>query len=411
MNKQVIIAGAGTGSEQGMTMELVSAIRRADLIIGSERLIRPLEAKGSRVMAEYRADRIAQILEETDAEQILILVTGDQGFYSAADSIRKRLSAYNPVVLPGISSFSRFSAAIGIPYQGACLTSAHGRTLNIASTVRRNRCTFVLTGGNLKELLQTLCEYGYGDREVYTGEDLSYDTEKICHGTAEEMLAGEQDFSGLSLMAVLNPDAVEQVPFGLPDDLFLRARVPMTKREVRAMILSSLQLKADDVVIDIGAGTGSVSIEAALSAYKGTVYAIERKEEAVQLIHENAVKFHADNIRIIKGNAAEVLSGLPEANAYFIGGSGGFLPEILELIRNRAEKRSGREAPRLVISASTLQTLARAQECLNRLGYTNISYTQIQASRSRKLGPYDIMAAENPVYIITAECPAGESTG
>ena len=418
MKKQVIIAGAGAGSEESRTAALVSAVEEAGLIIGPDRIVRSFAVKGKTVRSEYRPEVVRQIVDEAQEENILVLVTGDPGFYSAAYGMREKLSDYAPRVLPGISSIAYFSARIGIPYSNALLVSAHGRELNLVSLVRRNRQTFVLTGGNLVELLERLSAYGYGDLEIYTGEDLSSDRERIRHGSAAELLrqAGKEPFSVLSLMAVNNPKAEEAVPAGLPDDDFLRGKVPMTKREVRAVILSSLRLLADSVVVDIGSGTGSVAVEAALSAYKGTVYAVERKQEALELIRANAIRFHVDNLRVVEGEAPEALEKLPVADAYFIGGSGGRLEEILQCIRKKLQQKRENDQPeekkkpesgcRVVISAITLQTLTKVVQILEEMHVRDSSWTQLQVSRSHRTGGYDLMKAENPVFLLTADLSA-----
>ena len=403
------------GFPEGMTAELLSSIESAELIIGAERIVKQFHAPGRRVVFEYRPLPIRKLIEEAVETEILILVTGDQGFYSAAGKIAQQIADYSPRLLPGISSVACFSSRIGIPYSDAHLLSAHGRSVNLAAMVRRNPVTYVLAGGNLVSLLETLRYFGFSELEVYTGEDLSCPEERIRHGTVEQLLlqAEQEPFSMLSLMAVLNPRAEESVLFGIPDEEFIRGSVPMTKREVRSFILSSMRLKAGSVVVDIGAGTGSVSVEAALSAYKGIVYAIERKKEAQDLIEANAVKFHADNIRIIVGEAPEALTGLPAADVYYIGGSGGRLGEILERIRKSVDSGidrgtdqtagSEKSTRRIVLSASTLQTLSNAQELLERMQFVNITFTQIQASRSHRIGSYDLIRAENPVFVITAD--------
>ena len=417
MEKSITIAGAGMGSAEGMTEELLAEARQAELIIGAERVTDLFKGKGKRrVRSEYRPEAIRRIVDEAEERRILILVTGDQGFFSAAEKIRKALSDYSLRVLPGISSVSYLSAGTGIPYSGAALVSAHGRQLNLVSTVRRNQVTYVLAGGNLPELLERLCVYGYSDLQVYTGENLAAADERIRSGSAAELLRQSENdpFARLSLMLVLNPDAVEAVHAGIPDEEFIRGAVPMTRREVRALILSSLRIKADSVVMDIGSGTGSVAVEAALSAYRGTVYAVEKKKEALELIRKNAVKFHADNIRIAEGEAPEVLDDLPAADLYFIGGSGGKLREILKTIQEKAFQEETPEDPartgegrirhcRVVISALTLQTLSAAQRILEEMNARDFTCTQLQASRSYRVGNYDMLKAENPVFVITAE--------
>ena len=154
----------------------------------------------------------------------------------------------------------------------------------------------------------------------------------------------------------------------------------MTKSEVRAVSISKLEIKYDDICYDIGAGTGSVSVEMALLCGKGKVYAIEKKAEAAELIKQNALKFHADNIEIIC------------ADKVFIGGSSGNLYEIIEKC----------DCKKVVVNAITLETLSLAQESFEKLGY-EYAVTQICASRGRKVGGYNMMTAQNPVFIICGE--------
>ncbi|MDD7408727.1 MAG: precorrin-6Y C5,15-methyltransferase (decarboxylating) subunit CbiT [Anaerovoracaceae bacterium] len=401
MEKQVIIAGAGMGSVTDMTEGLLSAASRAELIIGPGRVVRSFGGEGRRIVSEYRAETIKDIVDEAEETRILVLVTGDQGFFSAAQRIRAALIEYSPSVMPGISSVSYMSACIGVPWSGAAIVSAHGRKLNIASVVRRNRVTYALTGGNVSALLGTLCEYGYGGLQVFVGERLSYADGKISKGTAEQLR--RRRFDTLSIMAVINPGADERIRTGIKDSEFIRGQVPMTKRFVRSAVLSAMELRADSTVWDIGAGTGSVSVEAALSAYKGTVFAIEREEEGIDLIGKNAVKFHADNIVSVYGQAPEVLEGLPPADVCFIGGAGGKLEQILEAIKGKNVERT-----RVVITAVTVQTLAAASEALGKAGAEDISVSQIQVTETHRAGSHDLFRAQNPVFIIEGDITRGQ---
>ena len=127
----------------------------------------------------------------------------------------------------------------------------------------------------------------------------------------------KEDFAPLSVLLICNPDVKKRIGHGLDDDLFLRGKVPMTKSEVRSISLSKLRLHKDAVVWDVGAGTGSVSIEAASLAKDGVVYAIEKKDEAIDLLEQNKRKFGTDNLEIIKGLAPEALEGLPDTDTCF----------------------------------------------------------------------------------------------
>lgn len=184
---------------------------------------------------------------------------------------------------------------------------------------------------------------------------------------------------------------------GLPDAAFVRGKVPMTKQEIRILTLVKAQIGLRDIVYDIGAGTGSLSIEAARLAPEGHVYAVERKEEAIRLIEANGERFGLENLSVIEAEAPAGLENLPLADAVLIGGSGGHLASILDCV---AEKL--REGGRLVLNCITVQTLAAALDYLH-AHETVYRYeaVQVQVSRLRRVGPYDMAEAQNPVYIIT----------
>lgn len=182
---------------------------------------------------------------------------------------------------------------------------------------------------------------------------------------------------------------------GIPDERFIRDNVPMTKQEVRIISLAKAQIMQNDVVIDIGAGTGSLSIEAALIASDGKVFAIEREEDGVDLIRANASKFGVDNLEIITGSAPAALSGLPAADVIFIGGSGGHLKAILDTASEML-KPGGR----LVINAVTVETLYNALGIMQKKIDFKVEACGVQINRIKKLGASNMLQALNPVYVI-----------
>lgn len=171
------------------------------------------------------------------------------------------------------------------------------------------------------------------------GENLSYENEKIFVKPASELTEYKGD--PLSVICAVNENAGTRLEtHGIRDEEFIRGKAPMTKEEVRTVSLSKLRLTADSVCYDVGAGTGSLSIEMALRAHQGQVWAIEKKEDAVELIHRNKVKFAADNLEIVEGLAPEALKDLPAPTHAFIGGSSGNLKEIVKLLLEK-NLRSG----------------------------------------------------------------------
>ena len=184
---------------------------------------------------------------------------------------------------------------------------------------------------------------------------------------------------------------------GLPDAAFVRGKVPMTKQEIRILTLVKAQIGPRDIVYDIGAGTGSLSIEAARLAPEGHVYAVERKEEAIRLIEANGERFGLENLSVIEAEAPAGLENLPLADAVLIGGSGGHLASILDCVAGKM-----REGGRLVLNCITVQTLAAALDYLHaHEAVYRYEAIQVQVSRLRRVGPYDMADAQNPVYIST----------
>ncbi len=184
---------------------------------------------------------------------------------------------------------------------------------------------------------------------------------------------------------------------GIADEEFIRQDVPMTKQEIRILSLVKAQIAPDAVVYDIGAGTGSISIEAARLAPQGQVYAIERSSEGIGLIRANAANFAVKNVKVIQAEAPEGLADLPEADAILIGGSGGNLQEILTEVTPKL-KATGR----LVLNCITVQTLMQCIEFMREHSDTYIyEAIQVQVTRLQQVGTYDMAKANNPIYIVT----------
>lgn len=185
--------------------------------------------------------------------------------------------------------------------------------------------------------------------------------------------------------------------FGIKDEEFIRGKVPMTKAEIRAMVMVKAGIKEDDIVVDIGAGTGSLSIEAALCATKGEVYSIERNLEGIELIHRNMDKFGCQNIKTIAGTAPEAMDALPEkVDVIIIGGSSGNMHDILD----RAEGMLS-SGGRIVVTAVTVETTGEVMREFENRPFTLEGF-QMQVNRLRKLGHYHLYDPMSPIFIFTA---------
>ena len=167
----------------------------------------------------------------------------------------------------------------------------------------------------------------------------------------------------------------------------------MTKRDIRIAALARLELSRDSLCWDIGAGTGSVSIEMARQCPFGQVFALEKQEEALALLEENRLLHHADNITIVPGSAPDTCQNLPAPTHVFIGGSSGRIREILELAREKNPK------VRVVAAAIALETVAELERCRKDFAHSEVSC--LTAAQGLTAGPYTLMQGQNPVYLFT----------
>lgn len=395
----VTLIGMGSGQPENLTLQGLAALRQADLILGARRLLAVLPAGCTENRAAaYRPDEVAELLQTSGAENAVLVYSGDTGFYSGASSMMEKLEALGvrARVLPGLSSIQLLAAALGRPWQGWNLVSAHGRTCDPVAECMQGRPTFFLTGGS--EDPATLCAQlaaeGFGDVQGVVGQCLGTPEEKLFRGSVKELAAGR--FNSLSVLLV---EAVEGLPRrtpGLPDEAFERGDVPMTKQEVRAAVLAKLAVRPEDILWDVGAGTGSVSVELALAAPRGRVYAVECRPEGCALIKANREKFRTRNLVLVEGFAPDALSDLPAPDAVFIGGSKGSLAAIVDAALDKNPDA------RICVSAIALETLSAAVAALTAKGRT-VQVSQIAVSRAKAVGGLHLMMAQNPIYLITGE--------
>lgn len=188
---------------------------------------------------------------------------------------------------------------------------------------------------------------------------------------------------------------MSKITSGIKDELFIRGKVPMTKEEVRTVTISKLDLVKNDIVLDIGAGTGSISIECGLLLSEGAVIAVETKEEAVLLIKENIKKFNLKNIKVINTLAPIGLENL-EFTKVVIGGSRGQMDDLFELIQNK-------KVLKVVINTITIENTYKTIELMKKYGYKNIEVTSMSIAKSKDIGSMTMMIGQNPVNIISGE--------
>lgn len=398
---EIYLAGIGPGSEDAQTHSVRDAIRRADCLIGARRMLDAVARPGQQTCAAIAPEDIAAAIHARPACRVFtVVLSGDTGFFSGAKKLLPLLSGCKVTTLPGLSSMSYLCARLGVSYDDAAVVSLHGRAHDIARAVRANHKVFALVGGDggMQALCSRLAEAGLSEVRVHVGERLSYPDERITSGTAAELAARSFDKLSVALIENAHPDAV--VTHGLPDEAFLRRQeqgrlVPMTKSEVRSICLSKLQLTRDAVCWDVGAGTGSVSIEMALQADRGMVYAIEKNEQALSLLQENKAHFGTENLTIVAGTAPQACEELPAPTHVFLGGTAGGLREILRLALQKNPR------VRIVATAVTLESAGALSACMAE--FETASCAMVQISRSSAAGPYQLMKAQNPVSVFTLQ--------
>lgn len=392
----VTLAGMGGGTAATMTEELRRAMQDAQLIVGAQRLLDALpRGLSAATAAAVAPGEVLRLVKAAACEEVLVLYSGDSGFYSGARGLLAFLhEEHIPArVLPGLSSVQLLAARMGRPWQDWTLCSAHGVDCDpVAEVCAAGGSVCFLTGGagnNAADLCRRLTEAGLGELPVTVGENLSYPGERLTTGTAAQL--AEEQFASLALLLTGAVKRPRRVP-GIPDGEFIRGKTPMTKQEARCAVLSKLALRPGDTCWDVGAGTGSVSVEMALFAKK--VCAVERDADACQLIEQNRAAFGAWNLTLVQGTAPEALGGLPAPDAVFVGGSGGELGAILKAAVAANPK------VRLCVSAIALETLDAARHAFEALGI-DWEVTQISVARSRAAGKLHLMMAQNPVFLLS----------
>ena len=398
--REVFLIGCGMSASQ-LTLEADAAIRSCDLIIGAKRLLEMSAHYEKPVLCSYDYEKITKhLVENAQIRRAAVLFSGDIGLYSGASKLRECLAPYKNsfriTALSGISSPVHFLNQLGKHYEDIPVVSLHGQSTSVISHLRTQGQLLVLLGkeDDIPSLCWAFLGVGMEDVRLTVGSCLQSPEESIVCGSPKEL--ADRCFPPLSVVFLEYPRALQEpVVHGLPDDVFIRGQVPMTKSEIRSIILSKLQLTRKAIFFDIGSGTGSIAVEAARMIPEGKVYAIERNPEALDLITNNAMRLQADCLVTVPGTAPENLPEHTVPTHAFIGGSGGKMHEILAALLEINPQ------VRIVATAITVETLLTLQNANKTLPLPEPEIIQVQISRSKKAGSSHLMQALNPVYIVT----------
>ncbi len=392
---EVTIIGAGLGTKKTVTMEGWQAIQEAQVLIGAERILRTFDDGTKITYTAYLPHDIQKLVDAHNAQRIAVLVSGDSGFYSGAKKLTQVLQAHQVRFISGISALSYFAGQLQLSWEDCQVISLHGRKAQFIGVVGQHEKTFLLLDHQFSvvQVCQQLLAAGLDFVDVYVGERLSYAEEKIFHDKPQNLLG--KTYDDLAVMMIINPHAKQRsLSNSLSDAELIRRDIPMTKSEVRAVSLAKLALTSQDIIYDIGAGSGSVTVETARVLTKGWVYAIEKNPLAVSLIQENCRRLEAYNVDVILGAAPAVLADLPVPDAVFIGGTAGKMQEIIMAVLAK------NPCVRLVVNAITLETVAETLSCLKRW-FEAFEIVQLSVSKNRPAGDKQMMIGSNPVFILS----------
>lgn len=416
------IIGVLDDGAASLSATALAHIRNADVLIGGTRTLALLAsyAKPGAVQHDLTGTMkqlpgwIAQAREAD--QRCVVLATGDPLCHGIAPYLAQQLCIGALEILPNLSTLQLACARIGLAWQEAKIVSVHGKDAGewqagslpghglyaLAQAVRTHDRLLLLTSpantpARIARLL--LAEGLGGDFQLAVAENLLQPGERV-HAQLTPVEAATMVFAPLNVVLLWRSRLRPQpVLFGLSDSAY-RQRQPekglITKQEVRAVSLARLQLRADSVVWDIGAGSGSVGLEAARLCPQGHVCAIEKNEADVAIAQANHAAAGISNYSLFHGKAPEQLAHWPDPDAVFIGGSGGELQELIRLVLQRL-----RQGGRLVMNFVTLENLASATATLDEL-QADWDVLQLQAARSKPILHMHRMAAENPVWLVCA---------
>jgi precorrin-6Y C5,15-methyltransferase (decarboxylating) len=418
----ILVAGVGMGPDD-LSMRAMRWIDRAEVLFGGKRHLEGFpHHPGTKIPLEKSLE---ESLKELDAvsrnHRTLVLASGDPFYYGIGRRLVQTLGKDRLHVLPNVTTVQALFARLCIPWDDVRVFSLHGReasprTMEWISIVAAGGRVALFTDGRHTPawVAERLLEADLGRCEMVVGEDLGLTGETIRGFSPHEAL--RNSFSPLNLCVILPssdaggatntipasgvPDDARLGPvFGLDESDFAHQAGLITKLEVRAVVLAHLRLRPNLVLWDIGAGSGSVSIEASRLVPLSRVVAIEKDVERFHQLAENAHRLGSGNIQALSGNALELLAELPRPDRVFIGGSGGELGGILPQVADRL-----RPGGRVVQTAVTLDTLETMRSFWRDRGW-KLDLVQLQVSRSVGIGRSHRFEALNPVFVITAVDP------
>ncbi|HEX6511883.1 MAG TPA: precorrin-6y C5,15-methyltransferase (decarboxylating) subunit CbiE [Chloroflexota bacterium] len=363
-------------------------IEHAEVLAGGKRqLARFAEHPAERILVANDALASVEAIRRAEeaGRRVVVLASGDPLLYGIGATLVRELGQARVKILPAVSSVQLAFACAGEPWHDATILSAHGRELHqvLMPAMQATKLAVLTDAVNTPAAVcRALSVAGVEDCRAIVCENLGEPNERITHSRLK--LVAEGSFAEPNVLLLLRQPGAARLHFGRPDGDFESVRGQITKAEVRAVALSKLRLAPAGVLWDVGAGSGALAIEAAGLMPRGAVYAIERDADHVACLRRNAARHGAGNVRVIQGEAPEALAGLPAPDAVFVGGSGGRLAELLDVL------------PRpLVMNLALLQHVSLVLE-----HFRDAEVVQLGVARSSSIASGHRLASLNPVFIV-----------
>lgn len=401
-------------SPEDLTSCQRTVIQAADILVGGKRLLDHFDQLTcQRRVVDKNLKGLGDFLQQMMPDKaIVVLTSGDPLFFGIGAFLVRRLGAEQVRIMPNVSAVAAAFARLGEPWQAVRVVSLHGRnhTGELLRHLANGDTVAVYTDPTHGPawLAGMLLENRFDDVGMCVLERLGMRDETITRIRPPQ--ARSMAFADLNLV-VLTPDPVRQTAPalfpGMPDHCFVHEKGLITKAEIRAVSLSRLRLFDRAVFWDLGAGSGSVSIEAGLFITRGEIYTVEQKTERIEHIRENRARFGIGNMHVIQARLPESLADgnddLPDPDRVFIGGGGKALAGIIRLVAERLKP-----AGIIVINTVLIDNLASATQTLSDLGF-DTEMVQVQVGRARPMPFSQRLEAANPVWIITGRRPDGPS--
>jgi precorrin-6Y C5,15-methyltransferase (decarboxylating) len=408
MTQPILIVGLSAAGANGLPSALVERIVSADLLVGGQRQLGYFpEFAGETMPVTTEVEPIAARLQQTlnAGERAVVLASGDPLCYGLGASLWRYLPAEALEIIPAPTAFQLAFAALVEPWAEAALLSAHARPLDdvVAGVLDAPKAAILTDSHHTPGLIaRTLLQAGLSPQSACAiCENLGGSDQRIVRTTLGEV--DRERYAALNVFVVWRDQTetgriqstagqrLAPVPPGLPVEAFSTSAGQITKREVRLLSLAELALRPGDVMWDIGAGSGSISIEAARAQPLAIVYAIDKRAGMIVHLAENVRRFPAPNLKWFEGLAPDAIADWPAPDAVFIGGSSGRLGTLIELARQRL-----RPDGRLVINLATLENLHLARSQL-----PEAQIIQVQISRGIPIMDMLRFEAQNPVFILS----------